>query len=306
MKTLNSAVHWFLAHCEEHRKLSPLTIKAYTEDLELLKAFVLQHGTSRKVSSVDGALIQNWMATMSSAKPRTIRRRIATVKSMLGTLHRRAQISQNPLAAFRSEVRIGVTLPRVVARSAIKSLLQEAHSEGCSNVRTRGHKTDVALIEILFGTGMRVSEIVSRNLEHFDMQRLAISVNGKGNREREIPIACEGLRKALHEQLEMRKENGATPCDPIFVNRRNTRMSDQSVRTILRRFAEKIGLQRLTPHMMRHTLATLLLEDGTDLRHIQRLLGHSSITTTTIYVQVSESSQRQVLMRRHPRNKMDV
>lgn len=151
---------------------------------------------------------------------------------------------------------------------------------------------------------MRVSEIVATNIGEINTDRQVISVHGKGNREREIPIVCDALRAALLQQLSLRKRAEGTPEAPLFVNRHGRRMSDQSVRAILRRHGARIGAAQITPHMLRHTIATLLLEDGVDLRHIQRLLGHSSITTTTIYVHVSERSQRQALARRHPRNKM--
>jgi len=173
---------------------------------------------------------------------------------------------------------------------------------GDNHTRDTGH----SLGRALFATGMRVSEVVATNLAHVDMDRLVISVQGKGNREREIPIVCIAVREALVDHLDRRLKDGASPGDPLFVNRRGTRLSDQSIRSLLRRQAAGIGAHRITPHMLRHTVATLLLEDGVDLRHIQRLLGHSSITTTTIYVQVSERSQRRVLSRRHPRNKMEI
>jgi integrase/recombinase XerD len=159
---------------------------------------------------------------------------------------------------------------------------------------------------MLFATGMRVSEAVATNLGDIDMQRLVISVRGKGNREREIPIVCDEFRLALSCQIETRTANGAGSEAPLFVNRNGNRVSDQSVRAILHHHAAKIGAQKITPHMLRHTVATLLLEDGVDLRHIQMLLGHSSIATTTIYVHVSGQSQRQVLERHHPRKNMKI
>jgi len=153
---------------------------------------------------------------------------------------------------------------------------------------------------------MRVSEAVATDIIQIDTERLTISVQGKGNREREIPIVCEAFHEALAQHLAIRRSEGAKDEDPLFINQCGKRMSDQSVRSILRRYTKDAGIRHITPHMLRHTVATLLLEEGVDLRHIQRLLGHSSITTTTIYVQVSERSQRQVLARRHPRNKMNI
>lgn len=307
MQTLNSATEWFLEHCTNHRKLSPHTLKAYRQDLEHIFTFASPSGDDLPIASVDRSLVQRWLASMRAAQPRTVRRRVATVKSMLASLERHGSLTQNPLAGFRSEVKVGLSLPRTVARSTVKSLLRAARNQPATSTKASTRRTqDIALVELLFATGMRVSEVVATDMQHLDMGRLVISVRGKGNREREIPIVCVGLREALAQHLAERQTQGAAASDPLFVNRCGLRLSDQSIRGILRRHAGKVGTQHITPHMLRHTVATLLLEEGADLRHIQRLLGHSSITTTTIYVHVSERSQRQVLERRHPRNKMTV
>lgn len=307
MHTLNSAKEWFLSHCEDHRKLSPHTLKAYRYDLTRFISFASQVTETVSTTAVDCNLIRRWLGTMSTAKPRTVRRRLATVKSMFACLERQGNLTHNPLAGLRSEVKIGNSLPRTVARATIKSLLCSTRKSPAAGREARERKIrDTALVELLFATGMRVSEVVATNIGHVDMERLVISVLGKGNREREIPIVCDAVEEALARHLAQRRRDNAKPNDPVFLNRRGSRLSDQSIRAILRRQAMGIGAGRVTPHMLRHTVATLLLEDGVDLRHIQRLLGHSSITTTTIYVQVSARSQRQVLFRRHPRNKMRI
>ncbi len=307
MQTLNSATKWFLAHCANHRKLSSHTIKAYRQDLHCLFSFASATGIDVPIGAIDRSLVQRWLGNMSEVKPRTVRRRLAVLKSMFSSLERYGDSFQNPLAGFRSEVKVGLSLPRTVARSTVKSLLRAARTQPASNPKATLRRTrDTALLEILFGTGMRVSEVVATDIRHLDMDRLVISVRGKGNREREIPVVCDALREALTVHLNARQTQGAVPDDPVFLNRRGARMSDQSIRGILRRHARKLGKPRITPHMLRHTIATLLLEEGADLRHIQRLLGHSSIATTTIYVNVSERSQRRALERCHPRNKMMV
>jgi len=307
MDTLKSAIEWFLGHCANHRKLSNHTLKAYRHDLKLFCAFTSGDSGDASISCVNRNLVQRWIAEMNAVKPRTIRRRLATLKSLFACLERNERLNENPLAGYRSEVKIGTSFPRTVSRSTVKSLLRSARkhpTETETGIRRRTQET--ALVETLFSTGMRVSEVVSTNIKHVDMDRMIIDVRGKGNRERETPIVCDAFKDALLEQLATRNAAGATPDSPQFVNRAGRRMSDQSVRAILRRHAAKIGAKKITPHMLRHTIATLLLEDGVDLRYIQRLLGHSSIATTTIYVHVSERSQRQVLVRRHPRNKMLV
>jgi integrase/recombinase XerD len=307
MQNIETATDWFLAHCAGHRKLSPHTVKAYRHDLSHFRAFASDPKTPLPMTSIDRNLVQRWLSTMAESHPRTARRRLATVKSMFAALERHGQVSQNPLAGLRSEVKVGLSLPRTVARSTVKALLRATRTQEASSPKASCHKTrDTALVEMLFATGMRVSEVVATNITDVDMDRLAISVRGKGNRQREIPIVCYAFVESLVEHLALRRAAGATPNDPLFVNRRGIRISDQSVRGILRWHATKIGTRRITPHMLRHTVATLLLEEGADLRHIQRLLGHSSITTTTLYVHVSERSQRRALERRHPRNKMIV
>jgi integrase/recombinase XerD len=307
MDTLKSAIEWFLGHCANHRKLSNHTLKAYRHDLKLFCAFGSNGTGDVSISCVDRNLVQRWIAEMTTLKPRSIRRRLATLKSFFASLERNERLNENPLAGFRSEVKIGTSLPRTVSRSTVKSLLRSARRhplETETGVKRRTQET--ALVETLFSTGMRVSEVASTNIGQVDMDRLVIAVHGKGNRERETPIVCDAFKDALLEQLAIRNAAGATLDSPLFVNRGGRRMSDQSIRAILQRHAAKIGAKKITPHMLRHTIATLLLEDGVDLRHIQRLLGHSSIVTTTLYVHVSERSQRQALARRHPRNKMLV
>jgi integrase/recombinase XerD len=307
MDTLNSAIEWFLDYCANHRKLSAHTLKAYKHDLTHFHAFTSELSAEVPILSIDRNHVQRWLGSMKMVKPRTIRRRLASLKSMFAGLERCGKIITSPLAGLRSEVKIGVSLPRTVARATVRSLLRSPRRlTATSAMAARRKIQETAIIETLFSTGMRVSEVVALNITHVDMDRLVISVKGKGNREREIPIVCDAFRETLSQHLVERYAEGRTPDAPLFENRRGFRMSDQTVRSILRRHAAQIGTRRITPHMLRHTVATLLLEDGVDLRHIQRLLGHSSITTTTIYVHVSERSQRQVLTRRHPRNKMSV
>ena len=307
MDTLNSAIEWFLGHCADHRKLSKHTLKAYRHDLEHFRDFVSPPPAEAAISSVERNVVQKWMGSMNGAKPRSVRRRLAAVKSMFASLERHGSLENSPLSGFRCEVKVGKSLPRTVARSTVKSLLRSPRAQAASNpVAAKRRIQEIALLEMLFSTGMRVSEVVFTDIGHVDMDRQVISVRGKGNREREIPIVCDAFRDALSEHLSERRRDGSAQNMPLFVNRRGFRMSDQSVRAVLRRHAALAGVRRITPHMLRHTVATLLLEEGVDLRHIQRLLGHSSITTTTIYVQVSERSQRQALIRRHPRNKMKI
>jgi integrase/recombinase XerD len=310
MNTLAFAIEWFTNHCSNHRKLSPHTLKAYRHDLKLFSEFMSKHAdtsTEIPISIVDKKSVQNWIVGMRDVKPRSIRRRLATVKSMFSCLERQGYLNSDPLGRFRSEIKVGISLPRIIARSTVRALLRSPRrlNPTTQTAQTR-LKQEVTILEMLFSTGMRVSEVAWTKIGQVDLDRQIISVHGKGNREREIPIVCHAFQDVLVTQIEWRQTNGGDEKSPLFVNRRGKRLSDQSIRAILRRHARKIGAKRITPHMLRHTVATLLLEEGVDLRHIQRLLGHSSITTTTIYAHVSDRSQRRALAVRHPRNKMSI
>lgn len=305
MQTLKSASDWFLEYCAAYRKLSPHTLKAYRHDLDHLSTFESSTWSELRPSELNRDKTRRWLASMNDSSPRTIRRRLATVKSLFSTLERQGSISENPLSGMRCEIKVGLCLPRAVARSTVKSLLQAVRAQEAESEKAKRRKLhEVAIIELLFATGVRVSEAVAMNLSDVEMDRVALTIRGKGNREREIPIVCADFKYAMEQHLAQRKSDAAKPCDPLFVNRNNVRISDQSIRAILRRYSPKEAGIRVTPHMLRHTLATLLLEEGADLRHIQKLLGHSSITTTTLYTHVSERSQRHALEKYHPRNKM--
>ncbi|MGO8699411.1 MAG: tyrosine-type recombinase/integrase [Limisphaerales bacterium] len=161
MQTLNSAIEWFLGHCANHRKLSPHTLKAYKHDLAKLELFAARSGGEIPLQSLNRPMVQGWLADMKMSKPRTIRRRLATVKSMFSTLERNGVETRNPMAGFRNEVRVGNILPRTIARSTVQSLLHSAHHQSAKSRSAVVRKAkETALIEMLFATGVRVSRLV--------------------------------------------------------------------------------------------------------------------------------------------------
>jgi site-specific recombinase XerD len=246
---LNSGIEWFLSHCADHRKLSPHTLKAYTHDLNHFLKFLMNERESEiQPPTINRDIVRRWLGSMTTAKPRTVPRRLAVVKSMFASFERYEKTPSNPIAGLRNEVKIGFSLPRTIARSAVRSLLSSTRQQIVTSPNAIRRKTgDMAIVELLFASGMRVSEAVATNIGHIDMQRLSISVRGKGNREREIPIVCDAFREALEAQIIERKSSGAGMNDPVFVNRRGARMSDQSIRAVLRRHASvKMGLHGRT------------------------------------------------------------
>lgn len=160
---------------------------------------------------------------------------------------------------------------------------------------------DIAVLEILFSTGVRVAELCNLKREDIDISRGVVRVIGKGKKERLIPICNSETLDALHDYFQIFKQE-ILKKGYFFLNRLNNRLSEQSVRCIVRKHSETLQIDgRITPHMFRHSIATLLLENGVDIRYIQTFLGHSSITTTQIYVHVNEKAQRKILSAKHPR-----
>lgn len=292
----------FLQHCAQERKFSRHTVKAYRLDLRGFAAFMKQSNPATALHDLACERLRDYARSRAYAKPRTIRRNIACVKSFLRFLFSEGRIAKDLAAEWRSGVKLGRSLPRTISHPAVRSMFVTAYRAPESRRRRELIRLarNRALIEILFCGGLRVSEVSDLLVTSVDLGDDVIRVNGKGSRERIVPIVSAQLRQALRRWLELRQRHH--PDAPVlFTNRNGRRLSDQSIRNIIRQIAQTSGAGRVTPHMFRHTLATQLLEEGVDLRHIQRLLGHSSITTTTIYAAVSDRSQRESLLSRHPR-----
>lgn len=302
MDPFEQAIHDFLQHCAEERRYSPHTVKAYRLDLRGLVAFLRQTNLAPTPQELTSERLRDYARFRAHARPRTIRRNVACVKSFLRFLHAEGRITSDLASGWRSGAKLGRSLPRTISHPAVRSIFVTVYRAPVSRKRRELLRLarDRALIEVLFCGGLRVSEVSDLLLTSIDLGDDVIRVNGKGSRERIVPIVSGPLRLALRRWLELRQRHHPT-APLLFTNRAGRRLSDQSIRTIIKQTALASGAGKITPHMFRHTLATQLLEQGVDLRHIQRLLGHSSITTTTIYAQVSDRSQRESLLSRHPR-----
>jgi integrase/recombinase XerD len=248
--------------------------------------------------------MREYARTLHHYKPRTQRRKLATVKSLFGFLEREELIESNPARGVRLDIRLGRLLPRTMSFATLQTFFQQLYGKPDARLR-RNHSRDlairdVALFELLFSSGMRVSEISNLRVSTVDLERGSVLVRGKGNKERYIPICNTEVRSALIAYVANLPKAPAK-TDYFFTNRSGRRLSEQSIRIALSRHAKAAGLEKITPHVFRHTVATMLLEQGVDLRFIQTFLGHSSIITTTIYAHVNDKSQREVLHHRHPR-----
>ena len=301
--SLPDAINSFLSHCRYERKLSHHTCKAYALDLQGFADFLQKEPSPFTAAQITRTHLGDFLRSLHTLMPTTVRRKLATLKSFFSYLERETFLSDNPLRTVRLNVRIGRRLPKSISLESIKFLLNSIRKE-VSQVTTctaqREHIRDVAVFEMLFLSGMRVGELSNLRMRSLDLKAERILIPGKGNRERIIPLCSKPVNLALSRHLCFASQKDQDAF--LFLNRRGRRLSEQSIRTSLRRYSAKAGLGKVTPHMIRHTVATLLLGRGADLRNIQILLGHSSITTTTIYTHVNDSRQREVLTALHPRN----
>lgn len=304
MQTLRNSIEVFLTHCEFERNFSFHTTKAYRLDLAQFTRVAIERCHSDDVTQVDRSDIREYARSLHHYKPRTQRRKLAALKSLFGFLEREGLLKSNPARNLRLEIRVGRILPRTVSLSVLQTFFRQVYANRASVVEEtqacRRAIRDVALFELMFSTGMRVSEISNLQVTTVDLDRGAVLIRGKGNKERLIPICDNEVHSALIAYIGL--ESTRREADAFFfTNRFGGRLSEQSIRMALKRHAKAAGIEKITPHIFRHTVATMLLEQGVDLRFIQMFLGHSSIVTTTIYAHVNDKSQRDVLSQRHPR-----
>lgn len=297
----------FLIHCEYERGLDEKTLKAYKIDL-MQFALSLDEKERLSASLIDKESLRYYLRmTCSEFKPRTIRRKIACLKSFFGHLELEDVITVSPFRKMRITIKAPHEIPKTISLPNIRKLFRYIYTQAGLSAQTEFRQftivRDIAVLELLFATGMRVSEIACLSCEQVNLAQNIIQVKGKGNKERIVPICAEEVKKSLQNYLRLRDKEATV--DSFFINRLGRTLSAQSIRFMVRKHAESAGVKlHITPHMFRHTMATQLLNEGMDIRYIQDILGHSSITTTQIYAHVSDKSKRKELRRRHPRKKM--
>ena len=228
----------------------------------------------------------------------TTARKVASIKSFFGFLSENSIITEDPTESLGSP-RVGRTLPKFLPEEDVTTLLDTAYKSGTNE----GHR-DAVIMELLYATGLRVGELVSLNTADIDLSESYIRCMGKGSKERLVhlyPKALEELRRYLkNARVALLGHRRAEPS--LFVNHRGERLTRQWVWTILKTYAQKAGIQQnITPHTLRHSFATHLLQNGASLRHVQELLGHSSISTTQVYTHLTNGYVQQEYAKSHPR-----
>ncbi len=305
MPTLEKLITEYLDHCNTHKKLDFKTIKAYRIDLNQFLSLI-----SANTLPITKEILMEYLSTIHKMyQPRTIKRKIASVKAFFHYLEYEEIIENNPFNKIDLNFRQPQRLPKTIPSNTIQlflSTLYKEKNQSKTPTQTNTIIRDIAVMELLFATGMRISELCSLKQTDLDLENGTVLIFGKGAKERMLQIGNEDVLKALI-CYKNSFANELKNTDWLFINRLHQRLSEQSVRNMINRYAKLANIDmHITPHMFRHSFATLLLEADVDIRYIQKMLGHSSITTTQIYTSVSMSKQREILEVKHPRNGMRV
>lgn len=288
----------FLRYLEVSRAASPHTVKAYAQDLKALEAYLEPQGVA--IEAASHLHLRGFLGVQSVALKASSRaRRLAGIKAFYKFLARRKVIAANPARRVKTP-KLPQRLPRAVPVDEAFALMDAPDGEALLGLRDR------AMLEVLYGSGLRVSELVGLSLKSLDLEAGVVRVLGKGNKERICPLS-EPAVEALEAWLARRGELLAKPAkkqdpDALFLNFRGGRLTARSVERQLDKYVRALALDRkLSPHALRHSFATHLLAGGADIRSIQELLGHASLSTTQRYTAVSFEQLQKVYDAAHPR-----
>ncbi len=305
MKNIDEFATIFIKYCQYEKNLSPKTLRSYIIDLKQFIFYLTINGHPLDILEIDKNAIRAYLQSISFLKPKSIKRKMATVKVLFNFLECEDKILVNPFRKIKIQIREPFKLPNVMDIKEIEKIIRSAYSikpSTNSKIANSFKVRDIAVLELLFATGLRVSEICDLKTECINLVTGLIKVKGKGNKERIITVCNRETLRVLKEYHHLFHQMNRQNNNYFFLNRLNKRLSDQSVRFLVRKYARVAGFERnITPHVFRHTFATLLLEQDVDITYIQHLLGHSSITTTQLYTHVNGERQREILTQKHPR-----
>jgi len=286
----------FLAYLRLERGLRPTTLTSYQQDLVLFERYLTRRGV-RSAARVRSLHIQEFLQWLRTRRaPATVARKLAAVKGFFRFLESQQLVSSNPTSFIQSP-RLWQRLPQTLSADEVARLLDSISPDGLGS-------RDLAILELLYGTGLRVSELISLDLGHLNLDANFLRCFGKGGRERIVPLgrkahaAMSNYLNGLRVTLVKRRADASA----VFVNRSGTRLTRQRVWQLLRRHAKTGRITKVIgPHTLRHSFATHLLERGADLRTVQELLGHASISTTQRYTHLDRARLKAVHEQYHPR-----
>lgn len=309
--SVNDAIKDFLFHCQFEKNLSSKTLRAYATDLNQFAIYIKGTEDEQSFKAMSKDTLKNYLQEIAHLKTKTIKRKVASLKAMLNFLEYEDDEYINPFRKIKVRLKEPSLLPSVMNLNEVKKILSTMYKEleGNSNTNRYTYRAQIrnlAIIEILFSTGMRVSEICNLKFKDINLKNGVVKVLGKGSKERIIQICQSETISIIRNYYQLHK-NQIKHESHFFVNRLELPLSTQSVRLMVKSYVSKAGLTKhITPHTFRHTFATLLLEEDVDIRYIQNMLGHSSIAITQIYTHVNISKQKKILTTKHPRRKLQL
>lgn len=306
MNDLAALIKEYLQYCHVRKGLSPKTLRAYGTDLDGLQQYM-------EVNNADFLLphsIGDYIDTLHRTKaPRTVKRKIASIQAFYQYLVYIGKIKENPLKKLDLSFRLPQRLPRYIPNHVMNTLYQELYSQkkqAATLYQLKCATRNIAVIELLFATGLRISELCELKKESINLYEQEIRVHGKGNKERMIQLTEEITIHALHEYATL-FDSEIKKSEYFFLNKYGHPLSPQSVRGMINQLADAASIpMHITPHMFRHSFATSLINQDVDIRCIQKILGHSSIRTTEIYTHVNMAKQKSVLEMKNPRKLLNV
>lgn len=305
MQSISSAINRFIDYLTRERNYSPHTVAAYRNDLSMFASFAENRlGNDASVQKLDHLLIRLWLAELGQPKSNnnkkvktysksSLGRKLAATRSFCSWLVRNGQLDINP-AELVSTPKKEQRLPFHLNIDQVTTLMEAPAGSG-ANLR------DQAVLELLYSSGLRVSELTALNISDLDLADGMVKVMGKGRKERIVPLGSKAIT-AITSYLAVR--GNVQQDTPLFLNRKGFRISRQSVDAIIKRWSVSMKTMRnVSPHTLRHTFATHMLDGGADLRSIQELLGHSSLSTTQKYTHIGLDRLLEVYDKAHPRAK---
>ena len=291
----------YLEFCQYRKELNRNTLKAYRIDLEQYLCYIDKDILLK-------SRIEEYITQLHKKyKQKTVKRKIASIKAFYKYLEEEERLEGgNPFVKIRVKFKEAENLPRIIPRNDIEKLLNYMYHTINYVNRESDIYRDISIVEMFFATGARVYEISNLKKQDIDLDNGVIKIFGKGSKERYVQIGNSEILQLMKEYYKMNQEiidkNGF-----FFINRLGKRFSEQSIRRMLRKYSYQAGVSiHITPHMFRHSVATFLLEEGVDIIYIQKILGHSSIKTTQIYLHIASKKQMEILKERHPRNRMQI
>lgn len=296
---LEKQLESYYEDCEFRKRLNEKTIKAYTIDLNQYLEFITTTEINQKI-------INEYIHYLNKKflKYKTIKRKIASVKAFYSYLEYEEIIDYSPFNKIKTKIKEPKLLPKTIQKDYIDKIIHLLLKD-LKNSKTEFQKKislrNITLISVMFSTGIRVSELCNIKLKDIDLLEKKLKIFGKGSKERILYLGNSNVVQLC--QMYLTYNNTCKKNEYFFLNKFNKKLSEQTVRILLKKIESELELStHITPHMFRHTFATTLLEKGVDIRYIQNILGHSSISTTQIYTYVTYSKQKEILTNKNPIN----